>query len=577
MVGTSQPILARLFTTCAPSGALATRTMASAPPFRRRRSWGLMSGSPQLNFSNPTGWAPSWPNHLVRPSWLLAPHGVFSRMMPGFFLPSLSVTCLARKWSTMSSLAETRNMKLGFRPFRVMPVAAAQGPTYGTFSSWNTGSIARPTGEWIPPNTTTAFSRSMTSRAAVTPFPGLPSSSRITSSILRPPSTPPLALISSMATVSPRLIASPESAEPPDMAATSATTTGGLACCAGAVVAVSATANVRRRTVRRNPERRIEPPELRLPRRWAVTSRPSGETVARRPEVRASRSIEGVTALPRRPNVGAYGEPFRGPLSLAQYRGASRLRRGAPNVGGWGVWGARSGPPYKSIQQHVVRACGAVGRLREIEREERIELHPAVGSDSDQTKRVSRRVVDAADRRVRHVEPATVERDVHHVGLDDATHGVVQARLVRRGDVPGLHFASTDAAHVEVAVLGRLAQITGQAALADIGDLAIRERPVVLAAEHPDRVAGVADVVAVSGIGLEHPARGQRDGIALQLLDHLACLEIPHEQRAGEVLGVPRVERAHERALGHPARGDHPVELRLHHRLVRMVRRLVAR
>src|SRR5215813_5461649 len=165
----------------------------------------------------------------------------------------------------MSSLAETRNMKLGFRPFRVMPVAAAHGPTYGTFSSWNTGSMARPTGEWIPPNTTTAFSRSITSRAAVTPFPGLPSSSRMTSSILRPPSTPPLALISSMATVSPRLIASPESAEPPDMAATSATTTGGLVCWAGAVVAVRATASVRRSTVRRNPERRIEPPELRLP------------------------------------------------------------------------------------------------------------------------------------------------------------------------------------------------------------------------------------------------------------------------------------------------------------------------
>src|SRR5262249_33106351 len=292
MVGTSQPILARLFTTCAPSGALATRTMASAPPFRRRRSWGLMSGSPQLNFSNPTGWAPSWPNHLVRPSWLLAPHGVFSRMMPGFFLPSLSVTCLARKWSTMSSLAETRNMKLGFRPFRVIPVAAAQGPTYGTFSSWNTGSIARPTGEGIPPNTTTAFSRSMTSRAAVTPFPGLPSSSRMTSSILRPPSTPPLTLISSMATVSPRLIASPESAEPPDMAATSATTTGSLACCAGAMVAVSATASVRKKTMRGNPERRIEPPELRLPLRWAVTFRPGGETVARRPQAGARRRQE---------------------------------------------------------------------------------------------------------------------------------------------------------------------------------------------------------------------------------------------------------------------------------------------
>src|SRR5947207_1895779 len=88
----------------------------------------------------------------------------------------------------MSSLAETRNMKFGLRSLRVMFVAAAHVPTYGTFSSWNTGSIARPTGECRPPNTATAFSRSMTSRAAVTPLDGLPSSSRTTSSILRPPS-----------------------------------------------------------------------------------------------------------------------------------------------------------------------------------------------------------------------------------------------------------------------------------------------------------------------------------------------------------------------------------------------------
>ena len=56
-----------------------------------------MSGSPQLNFSKPTGGAPSLPNHFVSPSWLEAPHGVFSRMTPGFRLPSFSMTCLARK------------------------------------------------------------------------------------------------------------------------------------------------------------------------------------------------------------------------------------------------------------------------------------------------------------------------------------------------------------------------------------------------------------------------------------------------------------------------------------------------
>src|SRR5713226_486838 len=62
----------------------------------------------------------------------------------------------------------------------------------------------------------------------VTPFCGLPSSSRTTSSSFRPPSTPPLALISSMAIWSPRLMASPEAAEPPDTAAESPILTGSL-------------------------------------------------------------------------------------------------------------------------------------------------------------------------------------------------------------------------------------------------------------------------------------------------------------------------------------------------------------
>src|SRR5574341_345553 len=90
--------------------------------------------------------------------------------------------------------------------------------------------MARDTGECSPPNTATAFSRSITSRAAVTPFWGWPSSSRITSSSLRPPSRPPLALTSSMATVSPRLMASPERAEPPEVAATNATLMDGCDC-----------------------------------------------------------------------------------------------------------------------------------------------------------------------------------------------------------------------------------------------------------------------------------------------------------------------------------------------------------
>src|SRR5689334_18740790 len=45
----------------------------------------------------------------------------------------------------------------------------------------------------------------------------------------------------------------------------------------------------------------------------------------------------------------------------------------------------------RSIEQHVVRARGTGGRLREVDREDRIELHAAVGADVDQAQRVARR------------------------------------------------------------------------------------------------------------------------------------------------------------------------------------------
>src|SRR6266508_6385113 len=83
-MGVSQPILARDLTTWAPSGALATRTMWSAPAFLSRRSCGLMSGSPQLNFSMPTGLTPFSPSHLASPASLDCPHAVFSSRRPGF-------------------------------------------------------------------------------------------------------------------------------------------------------------------------------------------------------------------------------------------------------------------------------------------------------------------------------------------------------------------------------------------------------------------------------------------------------------------------------------------------------------
>ena len=80
--------------------------------------------------------------------------------------------------------------------------------------------MASATGVSMPPNMATTFSLEISSRAATTPLGGTDSSSRWISSSLRPPSRPPLALISSMAMVSPRVIASPDWAEAPDRAAT---------------------------------------------------------------------------------------------------------------------------------------------------------------------------------------------------------------------------------------------------------------------------------------------------------------------------------------------------------------------
>src|SRR5712692_3879662 len=120
-----------------------------------------------------------------------------------------------------------------------MLVPAAHAPMYGVLSSCQTGTWARATVVCSPPNTATTFSRSTSSRAMVTPFCGLPSSSRTTSSSFRPPSTPPFALISSMAICSPRLMASPEAAEPPERAAESPILTGSLDWASAGPVAAS--------------------------------------------------------------------------------------------------------------------------------------------------------------------------------------------------------------------------------------------------------------------------------------------------------------------------------------------------
>src|SRR6478736_1536864 len=105
-----------------------------------------------------------------------------------------------------------------------------------------------------------------------------------------------------------------------------------------------------------------------------------------------------------------------------------------------------------SVEEHVVRTRRTDGRLAEVDREDGIELHPAVGTDVDETQGVTRRVVDAADGRIGEVKALPVVGDVHHVRLHHALHRVVQAGRVRRRDVPGLHLAAPEAAHVEVLV-----------------------------------------------------------------------------------------------------------------------------
>jgi hypothetical protein len=99
----------------------------------------------------------------------------------------------------------------------------------GFFSALASGTMASDTGESMPPKSAATASLKISSRAAVTPLEGLDSSSRRISSIFRPPSTPPLALISSIATDSPRVMASPEAADWPDSAATSPIFTGSAA------------------------------------------------------------------------------------------------------------------------------------------------------------------------------------------------------------------------------------------------------------------------------------------------------------------------------------------------------------
>ena len=94
------------------------------------------------------------------------------------------------------------------------------------------GTMASDTGVSRPPNSTVTFSLNSSSRAAITPLAGVASSSRRTSSNFLP-STPPLALSSSMATTRPRVMASPARADWPESAVTRPILMVSCACAGG--------------------------------------------------------------------------------------------------------------------------------------------------------------------------------------------------------------------------------------------------------------------------------------------------------------------------------------------------------
>ena len=165
----------------------------------------------------------------VRPFSLDSPQGLLINIIPGRLAAYFFTAYCTRALSTRSSTAETRNTKFGLAPLRVMGVAAAHTPIKGIFSLLTRGTMARETGESMPPNSTATPSLKISSRAAICPFDGLDSSSRRMRVSGRPPSNPPRALISSMAMVKPRVMPSPDLADCPDNAATKPTLIGSAA------------------------------------------------------------------------------------------------------------------------------------------------------------------------------------------------------------------------------------------------------------------------------------------------------------------------------------------------------------
>ncbi len=78
--------------------------------------------------------------------------------MPGLALWNVFCAYCTIALSTISSIADTRNTKLGLPLFCVMAVPAAHGPMNGTFSWFTMGTMAMETGVSRPPNSTATFS-----------------------------------------------------------------------------------------------------------------------------------------------------------------------------------------------------------------------------------------------------------------------------------------------------------------------------------------------------------------------------------------------------------------------------------
>ena len=220
------------FTTCAEGPTLPTRNSVSAPADFRRVSCGTTSTSLPSNFSMPAGTMPLASSAAFRPFSFDSPQGLLIRIMPGFFALKFFCAYCSIALSTISSTAETRNTKFGLAPFFVIGVPAAQGPMNGTLASFMIGTMAIDTGVSRPPNSTATFSLNTSSRAASTPLAGVASSSRRSSSNLRP-STPPAAFNSSIAICRPRVRASPARADWPERAVTRPILMGSCAWAAG--------------------------------------------------------------------------------------------------------------------------------------------------------------------------------------------------------------------------------------------------------------------------------------------------------------------------------------------------------